>query len=634
MATQDTVSPQSVGSGTAEYDPRTDPKRKARSGDPRWKYGFWPEIGNRDLVECILCGTQVKSGIKRLKEHLVGGYRDALKCEKTTTAIAAEMEAALVQGRRRRALNLDDDDDGVQVVEVQNNANAASQSSGTTVQHPSSGTTSKRKQSALKFANLPPRPKEKEKKSVITMLRKNPEEVVEERHSKNGPAQSSVEGRIRTKEERDEVNMHVANFFYECRIPLNAINSRSLEIMCEAIGQYGPGYRPPSYHEARVPLLGKAVEQVNKIKEKHEAAWKQYGYTLMSDGWTDRRGRHLINFLVNSPEGTFFLESVDASSEVHDAPMLADLLQQRIDLIGRDKVVQVVTDNGANYKAACKLLMERIPTLFWTPCAAHCLDLMLEDIGKMKEFSKPIARARQVTTFIYRHGRLLDAMREKIGGRDLVRPGVTRFATAFLTLRSLHTHKDALKFLFVSDDWTKSKLARTEAGKKVHDTILSTEFWNSVEDCLRASQSLIVLLRIVDGDERPAMPEVQFCMEYAKKKIKENFPTRGKADLLKRILAIIDKRWEDQMNQPLYGAALYLNPNKYFDLKTDDVMAGKLRSAFTEVLSKMVPDQDLQNKIDDQALEYEDLRGSFSNKIAINNIKTKSPSKLFTDCTI
>jgi len=130
------------------------------------------------------------------------------------------------------------------------------------------------------------------------------------------------------------------------------------------------------------------------------------------------------------------------------------------------------------------------------------------------------------------------------------------------------------------------------------------------------------------------MPEVSFCMEYAKKKIKENFPTRGKADLLKRILAIIDKRWEDQMDQPLYGAALYLNPNKYFDLKTDDVMAGKLRSAFTEVLSKMVPDQDLQNKIDDQALEYEDLRGSFSNKIAINNIKTKSPSKLFTDCTI
>ena len=118
-------------------------------------------------------------------------------------------------------------------------------------------------------------------------------------------------------------------------------------------------------------------------------------------------------------------------------------------------------------------------------------------------------------------------MREKTGGKDLVRPGVTRFATAFLTLRSLHTHRDALKFLFVSDDWTKSRLAKIEAGKKVHDTILSTEFWNSVKDC-NARGSMIV-----DGDERPAMLEVQFCMEYAKKKITENLPTRPKAKCLR-----------------------------------------------------------------------------------------------------
>jgi len=41
--------------------------------------------------------------------------------------------------------------------------------------------------------------------------------------------------------------------------------------------------------------------------------------TLMSDGWTDMRGHHLINFLVNSPEGTYFLELVDASSQDHSA---------------------------------------------------------------------------------------------------------------------------------------------------------------------------------------------------------------------------------------------------------------------------------------------------------------------------
>jgi hypothetical protein len=196
----------------------------------------------------------------------------------------------------------------------------------------------------------------------------------------------------------------------------------------------------------------------------------------MSDGWTDKRGRHLINFLVNSPEGTYFLESVDASSEVQNAAMLAGLLEERIERIGKDKVVQMITDNGANYKAAGKLLMERIPTLFWSPCAAHCLDLMLEGIGNLKDFKKPIARARRVTTFIYRHGRILSAMREKTGGRDLVRPAATRFATTFLTLKSLYKHKDALKALFVSEIWIGNKLTKTKAGEDVYDTVLSTQF--------------------------------------------------------------------------------------------------------------------------------------------------------------
>jgi hypothetical protein len=150
------------------------------------------------------------------------------------------------------------------------------------------------------------------------------------------------------------------------------------------------------------------------MRKDHERAWKHFGCTLMSDGWTDKRGRHLINFLVNSPEGTYFLESVDASSEVQDAVMLAGLLEGRIESIGKDKVVQIITDNGGNYKVAGKLLMERIPTLFWSPCAAHCLDLMLEGIGNLKDFKKSMARARRVTTFIYRHGRILSAMRKKL----------------------------------------------------------------------------------------------------------------------------------------------------------------------------------------------------------------------------
>jgi hypothetical protein len=101
---------------------------------------------------------------------------------------------------------------------------------------------------------------------------------------------------------------------------------------------------------------------------------------------------------------------------------------------------------------------------------------MLEEIGNLQYFNKPMARVRRVTNFIYRHGRILSLMREKIGGADLVRPAATRFATTFLTLRSLFKHKDALKALFVSEEWAANKLSKTQAGKDVYDIVLSVEF--------------------------------------------------------------------------------------------------------------------------------------------------------------
>ncbi|KAL6539297.1 hypothetical protein OROGR_011946 [Orobanche gracilis] len=109
--------------------------------------------------------------------------------------------------------------------------------------------------------------------------------------------------------------MHIASFFYEIVISSNAENSRSYEIMVESIAQTGPGVKPPSYHDLRGTLLEKAKKETDLVKEKPKIAWKQYECTLMSDGWTDRWNRHLINFLVNSPEGTFFLESIDASGQ-------------------------------------------------------------------------------------------------------------------------------------------------------------------------------------------------------------------------------------------------------------------------------------------------------------------------------
>jgi hypothetical protein len=173
-----------------------------------------------------------------------------------------------------------------------------------------------------------------------------------------------------------------------------------------------------------------------------------------------------------------------------------------------------------------------------------------------------------------------------------------------------------LKGLFLSEEWNGNKLAKTAAGVNVHATVLSVEFWNKVEDCLRDSAPLLIVLRVVDGDEKPAMPEVATLMKHAKDKIKLSFGIDIKKTLLKKIIDIIEKHWEKQMNHPLYGTALYLNPGKLHALlrDDDDVVVGKLRGSFLDVLARMVQDQEIKDKIDGQPLDYEALSGAaFSN---------------------
>jgi len=96
--------------------------------------------------------------------------------------------------------------------------------------------------------------------------------------------------------------------------------------------------------------------------------------------------------------------------------------------------------------------------------------------------------------------------------------------------------------------------------------VLSVEFWNSVDHCLRASVPLLIVLRVVDGDERPTMPEVAALMNHAKEKIKLSFATENKKTLLKNIIKIIEKHGVTQMDHPLYGATLYLNPVRLHSL--------------------------------------------------------------------
>nr|KYP53976.1 hypothetical protein KK1_000140 [Cajanus cajan] len=127
---------------------------------------------------------------------------------------------------------------------------------------------------------------------------------------------------------------------------------------------------------------------LNSVK-RTDIGWKHCHPTKENDtneimcNYCDKKQRCIINFLVNSVVGTMFIKSVDGSNFVKIEEKLFELLDSIVEDIGEEKVVQVITDNGSNYVLAGKMLEAKRKKIFWTPCAAHCIDLMLEDIGKL-----------------------------------------------------------------------------------------------------------------------------------------------------------------------------------------------------------------------------------------------------------
>ncbi|XP_061359929.1 uncharacterized protein LOC133303974 [Gastrolobium bilobum] len=200
----------------------------------------------------------------------------------------------------------------------------------------------------------------------------------------------------------EKCDLAISKWMIDAGVPFNAVNSLYYQPMIYAICSMGPGYKGPNFYKVRGHLLNKWVGEVNKLVKSYRIVWKQTRCTIMADGWTDRYRRTLINFLVYCPKGTIFLKSVDASNASKTADLLYKLFRDVVLHVGPENVVQIVTDNAANYVAAGRLLEAEFLKIFWSPCVAHC-------------------------------------------GREILRPAPTRFATNFIALQSILAQKDALR---------------------------------------------------------------------------------------------------------------------------------------------------------------------------------------------
>lgn len=77
------------------------------------------------------------------------------------------------------------------------------------------------------------------------------------------------------------------------------------------------------------------------------------------------------------------------------AKYIYKLLVEVIKEVGKENMVQIVTKNGRKFKKTREKLMNlRRYNLFWTPCVAHCIDLMLKDMRKLGTERKAVKMLR------------------------------------------------------------------------------------------------------------------------------------------------------------------------------------------------------------------------------------------------
>lgn len=159
--------------------------------------------------------------------------------------------------------------------------------------------------------------------------------------------------------------------------------------------------------------------------------------------------------------------------------------------------LQVVTDNASNCKAMGQMIEVEFPHIVWTPCAAHCLDLLMEDIGKLSWVQPVVSDATKITTFFRKKHQALAIFRSH-SALDMVRPSKTRFAYMYLVFQRLYRLRDPLLQTVVDPKWRLMHHSQTEPTRYLQRKVLDESFWAEVHALTVALQPVYVFLRVTD----------------------------------------------------------------------------------------------------------------------------------------
>lgn len=420
---------------------------------------------------------------------------------------------------------------------------------------------------------------------------------------------------------QENAERSIALFFFENKLDFGIARSPSYQLMIDAIGKCGAGFTGPLAEMLKTTWLERIKSEVSLQSKDIEKEWATTGCTIIADTWTDNKSRALINFLVSSPSRTFFHKSVDASSYFKNTKCLADLFDSVIHDFGPENVVQIIMDSSFNYTGIANHILQNYGTIFVTPCASQCLNLILEEFSKVDWVNRCILQAQTISKFIYNNASILDLMKKFTGGQELIKTGTTKSVSNFLSLQSMLKQRSRLKLMFNSPEFsTNSSYANKPQSIACIAIVEDGDFWRGAEECVAISEPFLKVLREVSGG-KPAVGSIYELMTRAKESIRTYYIMDESK--CKTFLDIVDRKWRDQLHSPLHSAAAFLNPSVQYNPEIKFLVS--IKEDFFKVIEKLLPTPDMRRDITNQIFIFTRASGMFGCNIAMEARDTVAP---------
>lgn len=215
----------------------------------------------------------------------------------------------------------------------------------------------------------------------------------------------------------------------------------------EAFRQLRPTFKPPKKDAMGGRLLNNEYDRVMTFANDKIKGAPYLG--IACDSYKNIRGDGLLNFVILTPEAVFF-KTIELKDSREDSDYVADQVCNVIEEVNPEKVTVVITDNVEYNKVAWGKIKDRFPHIDCVGCGAHCLNLLMTDIGDLRSVIKLTKMAKILYKGIKNCRRASAVFQEAqkrlyVTPHTIKLPSKTRFWGIVILFETIYENKSAFQ---------------------------------------------------------------------------------------------------------------------------------------------------------------------------------------------